>query len=145
MKERQEWPWHEEWVQTFIIVDIVTIFPNCCLCLLILAIFLNPVLGLTGFFTQSEDLRVSSPRLGTYWFLHPVLGLTGFFIQLWTYWFLNPAWDLLISSPRLGTYWFLSLRYVSAVVSSLVWSVDRLAFSSSYKQMLSLLSVIYGW
>ena len=39
-----------------------------------------------------------------YWFSSPSVGLTGFFTQL-------------------GTYWFL--------ISSLVWSVDRLALSSS--------------
>ena len=65
-----------------------------------LALFLHPDLGLTGFFTQSWDLLVSSPSLG----------LTGFFTQLGTYWFLvsSPSlWDLLVPSPRLGTYWFL--------------------------------------
>ena len=76
-----------------------------------LALFLHPDLGLTGFFTQSWDLLVSSPSLGLtdFWFLHPVLGLTGSFTQTWdllvsgfftqlgTYWFLHPAWDLLIS------------------------------------------------
>ena len=55
-----------------------------------LALFLHPVLGLTGFFTQ----------LGTYWFLHPAwdLLISSFFTQ---------SWDLLVPSPRLGTYWFL--------------------------------------